>query len=108
MATANGTIATGRTYRIKIVRSGLTARCYLDGSLIHTVTLTEKTGERLYLCAALNEAEDTAIVKVINYNGADIPATFRFSDASISGQAKVRVMSNPDNYAENSMANPMK
>lgn len=108
LATANGSISTGRTYRIKIVRSGLTARCYLDGSLIHTVTLTEKAGERLYLCAALNEAEDTAIVKVINYNEVDVPTTFSFADAAISGDAEVRIMSHTDNYAENSMSDPEK
>lgn len=105
---ASGSITTGRTYHIKIVRTGLTARCYLDGTLIHTVTLTEKTGERLYLCAALNEAEDTAIVKVINYNGVTVPTNFTFTDATISGDADVRIMSNADNYAENSMSEPEK
>ena len=108
LATANGTISTGRTYHIKIERSGSTARCYLDGSLIHTVTLTEETGERLYLCASLNEAEDTVIVKLINYNAESIPTSFAFTDAAISGDAEVRVMSNADNYAENSMSEPEK
>ena len=108
LATASGSISSGRTYHIKIVRSGTTARCYLDDALIHTVTLTEKTGERLYLCAALNEAEDTAIVKVINYNGTAVPTSFSFSDATISGDAEVYVMSHTDNYAENSMSEPEK
>ena len=107
LATAEGTIETGRTYHLKVVRSGLTARCYLDGELVHTITLSEAAGQRLYLCASLSEAEDVAILKIINYGGDNIPATFRFSDATISGAAQVRVMSNPDNYAENSMENPM-
>ena len=105
---ASGSIQTGKTYHIKIVRQGLTARCYLDGTLIHTVTLKEKTGQRLYLCASLNEAEDMAIVKVINYNAEAVPASFAFSDATISGDAEVRIMSNTDNYAENSMDEPEK
>lgn len=108
LATASGSINTGRTYHIKIVRNGTTASCYLDNTLIHTVTLTEKTGERLYLCASLNEAEDMAIVKVINYNGATVPTSFTFSDATIGGDAEVRIMSNADNYAENSMDEPEK
>ena len=108
LADAGGSITPGRTYHIKIVRSGLTARCYLDDVLIHTVTLTEKTGERLYLCAALNEAEDTAIVKVINYNEVAVPTTFSFTDAAISGDAEVRIMSHTDNYAENSLNEPEK
>ncbi|MBR1755447.1 MAG: hypothetical protein IJ739_02880 [Bacteroidaceae bacterium] len=107
LATADGTIQTGQTYHIKIVRSGRTAKLYLDDTLIHTVTLSNATGQRLYLCAALNEAEDAAIVKVINYSGEAVPTTFTFADATISGAAEVRVMSNPDNYAENSMENPM-
>lgn len=105
---ASGSIQTGKTYHIKIVRQGLTARCYLDGTLIHTVTLAEKTGQRLYLCASLNEAEDMAIVKVINYNAEAVPASFAFSDATISGDAEMRIMSNTDNYAENSMDEPEK
>ncbi len=105
---ASGSIQTGKTYHIKIVRQGLTALCYLDGTLIHTVTLEEKTGQHLYLCASLNEAEDMAIVKVINYNAEAVPASFAFSDATISGDAEVRIMSNNDNYAENSMDEPEK
>ena len=107
LATADGNINAGQKYHIKVVREGMTTRCYLDGTLVHTVTLSESSGERLYLCASLNQAEDTAIVKVINYSGEDTPTTFRFKDATIAGIANVRVMSNPDNFAENSMANPM-
>ena len=108
LADAGGSITAGRTYHIKVVRSGLTARCYLDDVLIHTVTLTEKTGERLYLCAALNEAEDAAIVKVVNYNEVAVPTTFSFTDAAISGDAEVCIMSHADNYAENSLNEPEK
>ena len=108
LATADGSIETGKTYHLKVIRNGLNTRCYMDDKLVHNVTLSTSGGQNLYLCAALTEAEDAAIVKVINYNGTDIPATFQFSDATIGGDAKVRVMSNPDNYAENSMDNPMK
>ena len=105
---AGGSIQTGQTYRIKIVRSGLTARCYIDDTLIHTVTLSEETGQHLYLCASLNETEDKAIVKVINYNGKAISTSFSFTDATISGDAEVRIMSHDDNYAENSLSEPLK
>lgn len=105
---AGGSITTGKTYHIKIVRSGFTARCYLDGTLVHTVTLSEETGQYLYLCASLNEAEDTAIVKVVNYKGEAVPTTFSFTDATIGGDAEMRIMSNADNYAENTMSEPEK
>ena len=105
---ASGTISSGRTYYIKIERSGHTARCYLDGTLVHTVTLSDEAGQHLYLCASLNEAEDTAIVKVVNYKGEAVPTNFSFPDATISGDAEMRIMSHADNYAENSMAEPEK
>ncbi len=119
LATSDGTIATGQTYHIKVVRQGLNVRCYLDGELVHNVTLSADAGQQLFVCAALRSAqndasgqtegaENAAIVKVINYGGTDVPATFRFSDATISGSAQLRVMSHTDNYAENSMAEPMK
>lgn len=107
LATADGTIETGRTYHVKIVRSGRSAELYLDGQLISNVVLSDREGQRLFLCASLNEAEDTAILKVINYNAAPAPTTFSFADATMHGQATARVMSNPDNRAENSMEQPM-
>lgn len=107
LATADGTIETGQTYHIKIVRSGRSTELYLDGELISTAVLSEREGQRLFLCASINDAEDTAILKVINYNAVSVPTTFSFADASMHGQATMRVMSNPDNYAENSMEHPM-
>ncbi len=106
LVTSDGSITTGQTYHLKIEREGLLVRCYVDDVLVNTATLSAATGQRLYLCASLNEAEDTAIVKVINYSDSEVPATFRFQDATISGRAQLRVMNNPDNYAENSMENP--
>ena len=107
LASAAGSVEKGKTYHIKIVREGLTTRCYLDNTLVHTATLSSSAGQKLYLCAALNEAEDTAIVKIINYGGTEEPAKFGFSDATINGTARLRVMNNADNYAENTMENPM-
>ncbi len=101
-----GTIETGITYHLKIERSGMTANCYIDDELVQTAELAAESGQALYICASLNEAEDAAIIKVINYNGADMPTTFSFADATVSGDAQVRVMSNPNNYAENNMDNP--
>ncbi|MCR5819566.1 MAG: hypothetical protein K6F94_01250 [Bacteroidaceae bacterium] len=107
ITTTDGSIQTGTIYHIKVVRSGMNVMCYLDDELIHEARLSEECGQNLFLCAALNEAEDSAIVKIINYNGADVPAVVRFTDAAICGPARVRVMSNSDNYAENSMDNPL-
>ena len=108
LSEVNGTIEQGRTYHLKVVRNRLSAQCYMDDKLIQTAMLSASSGQRLYVCAALNEAEDTVIVKVINYNGTDVPTVFHFSDAIIGGVAHARMMSNSDNYAENTMDYPMK
>ncbi|MBQ8051550.1 MAG: hypothetical protein IJ197_08270 [Bacteroidaceae bacterium] len=107
LATTSGSITTGQTYRLKVVRSGLLTRLYLDDKLVQSATLSGDSGQRLYLCASLNEAEDTAIVKLINYSGDEVATRLAFADATIGGEAGVRVMSNPDNAAENSMADPL-
>ena len=106
LATRSGNIATGQTYHIKVVRSGSNVKCYLDDALMHNVMLKSGDSQALYACASLNAAEDTAIVKVINYNDAAVPTVFRFSDATIGGDVALHQMSNTNNYAENTMGNP--
>ena len=107
LTTAEGTIETGRTYHIKIVRQGLNTQLYLDDELVHNVNLSSDQGQRIYLCASLNEAEDTAIVKIINYASDPVPVNIAFADAQVGGTAVGRVLTHTDNYAENSMADPM-
>ncbi len=102
-----GSITTGKTYHLKIERDGLNVRCFIDDQLIQSATLSKSNGQKLYVCASLNETEDAAILKVINYTGNDVPSVFTFSDAKIAGNASARVMYNNDNYAENSMDNQM-
>lgn len=63
-------------------------------------------GNRLYLCASLNEQEDEAIVKIINYGSASHDVTLNFSDATINGNAQTIVMSHTDIHAQNTMAAP--
>ncbi|MCR5132244.1 MAG: carbohydrate binding domain-containing protein [Prevotella sp.] len=107
LTSVSGNIETGRTYHLKIEREGLVARCYMDDQLIHTVTLSSSEGHRLFLCASLNEAEDSAIVKIINYNGQTVSTCLQFGEAKVSGTTHLRVMNNSNNYAENSMSNPL-
>ncbi len=108
LTTISGTIEMGRTYHVKIVRDGLKAQLYLDGKLISNITIKDEAGQRLFVCASLNEREDTAILKVVNYLPQTVPATFAFADATISGPAELTAMNNSDNYAENSMSSPDK
>lgn len=107
LSSTSGSIETGQTYHIKIVRTGQTAKCYLDDKLIHTVTLSYEGGQRLFACASLNEAEDSAIVKIINYSGDAIDTRLQFEDAEINGDSKLRIMTSTSNAAENNMQSPL-
>ena len=109
LGTASGYIETGRTYHIKIVRKGMQAECYLDDKLLQTITLTPELyqSSTLYLCAALNEAEDSAIVKIINYENAIKPALLQFEGMVVDGTSDLIVLSHNDNLARNSMESPM-
>ena len=105
LSTSSGNIVTGQTYHIKVVRTGDNVKCYLDDAQMFDVVLDSSDSKALYACASVNEQADTAIVKVINYNGNAVPAVFRFSDATIGGDIVLNTMSHTDNYAENTMTN---
>ncbi len=103
LASTAGCVEENRAYNIKIVKAGDTAQCYLDGELVHTVSMAGR--QRLYTCASINEEGTEAILKIINYNGEDVPATLTF-DATVAGDATATVLTHADNYAENTMENP--
>lgn len=107
LAKASGTITTGTTYHLKIVRSSNTAKCYIDDRLIHEVTLDE-SGRQLYLCASITEDNSEAIVKIINYASTSHDIMLQFDDASISGDAKSYIMTSASNMDQNTMAEPRK
>lgn len=97
---ASGSITQGKTYRIRIVKTGNEVYCYFDNSLCHHITLPD--ARKLYTCAALNEAEDTLIVKLVNM-GQATEATLRFKDFQWTGQVEQEVLSSTSGLDENSM-----
>lgn len=105
LASSSHSIETGKSYHIKVVKNGNSAKCYLDGKLMHEVTFNSDA-RKLFLCASLNEQEDEAIVKIINYGESSHDVTLNFEDAAINGNAQTIVMSHNDIHAQNTMAAP--
>lgn len=62
-------------------------------------------GQPLYVCASINEQEDEAILKIVNYSGAKVKTVLKF-DATPYGTVQTTVLSHSSNQAENTMDNP--
>ena len=96
----SGSLTQGHTYHLRIVKTGDDVYCYADNSLYHHITLP--SARKIYTCAALNQNEDTLIVKLIN-QGLEEDAILRFKDFQWTGQVEQEVLSSPSGLDENSM-----
>ena len=64
LAAARGTLEEGRWYDVEIQVNGASARCLLDGRLIHEFSLPER--QSLYANATFDERTNEMIVKLVN------------------------------------------
>lgn len=103
LASAEGSINTGQTYRLKIVKSGNQVYCYIDGVLCHKATLQDS--KKIYTTAALNKAEDELIVKLINPNASVQEAALNFKDFECAGNVSLEVLKSASGNDENIMQN---
>lgn len=103
LASAAGSINTGQTYRLKIVKSGNQVYCYIDGVLCHKATLQDS--KKIYTTAALNKAEDELIVKLINPNASVQEAALNFKDFECAGNVSLEVLKSASGNDENIMQN---
>lgn len=100
-----GTITTGRTYHIKIEVNGEHIRCYLDGSLIHDVTLPVQ--RKVYVASSIDEEAGLMYVKLVNASSENVPVTLNITNGSFVGTEDVTVLTSANGTDENSMASPM-
>ncbi len=100
-----GTIATGRTYHIKIEVNGEHIRCYLDDSLIHDITLPVQ--RKVYVASSIDEEAGLMYVKLVNASADNVPVTLNIANGSFVGTEDVTVLSSANGTDENSMASPM-
>lgn len=99
----DGSIETGRTYHLKIVKSGSQVYCYIDDALCHQVAIADS--RKVFTAAALNEAEDELIVKLINPGGATHETALNFKDFEYAGDVNLEVLTSASGNDENIMQN---
>jgi alpha-L-arabinofuranosidase len=99
----SGSIETGRTYHVKIEVDGAAVKCYLDGTLIHDVTLP--VTRNVYLASSVNDDEGVLYLKVVNPGATATTVNYTLANATITGVEDVTVLSSALGTDENSTDN---
>ncbi|MDR1738860.1 MAG: carbohydrate binding domain-containing protein [Candidatus Symbiothrix sp.] len=103
IASAAGTITTGRAYAVKIEVSGTHVKCYLDGNLIHDVDIP--VNQRIYTSANIDDHTGQLYVKIVNPNGEANNVAISINNASVSS-AQLTVLKAASGEAENTLSAP--
>ncbi|MDE5795181.1 MAG: carbohydrate-binding protein [Muribaculaceae bacterium] len=98
-----GNIQSGKTYRIRMEVEGTRIKCYLDGELIHDLTLPSE--RKVYVSSSIDDANGVMYVKLVNTHGESTPVTLNFANATATGISVTELRSDSDTD-ENSMSNP--
>ena len=97
-----GSLQTGATYHLRIVKAEGQVYCYVGDSLYHQVSLPDT--RRLYTCAALNEQEDELIIKLINTSTSPQPAAIMARDFDFGSKASLQILTSSSGNNENTMS----
>ncbi len=82
------TIETGKTYEIKVVVSGTTVKCYLDGELYADCDLASEAQAEAYQVVSTDESGDV-IIKLVNVTGTSKVFAVDVTNADIKSTATV-------------------
>lgn len=105
IASASGSLTTGQTYALKVLKEGNRVRCYLDGELIHDATVSTGYERGVYVSAALTAEEDQLIVKLTNPNSLSQSTLLTFDNATATAAA-LEILTSESGYDENSTTDP--
>ncbi len=100
LAATQGRLEEGRWYNVEIQVRGTSARCLLDGQLIHEFSLPER--QSLYANATLDEKSGELIVKLVNPTSAAQSAKLNLG-CKVVGQPNVTLLTSAKGSDENSM-----
>ena len=100
LAAQQGHLEEGRWYDVEIQVRGASARCLLDGQLIHEFSLSER--QSLYANATLDERTGEYIVKLVNPTRARQNARIKLNGATVT-QGRAIVLASENGSDENSM-----
>lgn len=99
-----GTVAAGRTYKLKIEVAGTHVKCYIDGELIHDQTLPVR--RKVYVASSIDDDTRTMYLKIVNTSGEDRRVDIALRNAGIDA-AEVTVLTSASDLDENSADNPL-
>ncbi len=103
--TAAGTIEKNRWYDIRIEVRGEQIRAFIDGQLVHEITID--TPDMLYANAMIDKNTDELVVKVVNFDDAMIPLQMNIKGADIISST-ITLLTAESGKAENTFAEPEK
>jgi len=101
-----GSIETGRWYDIRIEVKGPNVKCFLDGKLIHDVSL--QATKPLYAAASLAKRSGDVILKVVNVSAEDQETDLQLEGAKIRPAATAIVLASDKPEDENTLDQPTK
>jgi alpha-L-arabinofuranosidase len=102
-----GTIETGRWYDVKVELSGRKVKCYLDGHLVHDVTVPAT--RTLHSVAGIDQSSGELILKVINSGTKSAAATFDIAGSEYRASTPVvSVLTSASPRDNNSLDEPLK
>jgi alpha-L-arabinofuranosidase len=105
LALVAGSIQTNVWYDIKIQISGQSVSCYLNGTLIQSITLPALNG--IYTAASLSPGTHEVILKAVNPNNTPLATAVALNGlSSIASTAQAMVLTSSNSTDENTLTAP--
>lgn len=98
----SGNIEAGRTYHIRMEVEGTRIKCYLDGELIHDLTLP--ADRKIYVSSSIDDENKVMYVKLVNTREEASEVILNMANARIS-HADVALLTSDSDTDENTMDN---
>ncbi|MDE6381167.1 MAG: carbohydrate binding domain-containing protein [Muribaculaceae bacterium] len=99
----SGNIETGRTYRVRMEVEGTRIKCYLDGELIHDLTLPSE--RKIYVSSSIDDDKQVMYVKLVNTREESTEVKLTMANA-VMERVSIEQLGGLEATAENSMDNP--
>jgi alpha-L-arabinofuranosidase len=107
VAETPGSIETGRWYNVKMELNGERVKCYLDGKLMHDITVKVSVPRKWAVNAGLDEKHGEMVVKMCNATDKPMPFDIRISGlGQVSSKAQAITLSGSGPEDENTLEEP--
>lgn len=100
---ANGSIESGRTYRVKIQVKGSQVTCYLDDTVIHQFTINQD--RKIYTAVNIDQNDNQMYVKIVNTKAQAQTVRVNVDNATVENGTVIQLTAT-SNKEENNVNNP--